>query len=155
MKDNIVCSGALFYSTSTKRFLFLQRTDKKTQGMWGLVGGKSKFTESAFEGLKREIEEEVGVTPKFKKVIPLEMFPSNDQKFFFHTYLIAIDAEFIPKLNVEHSGYCWCAFECWPKNLLNNWVSILNLVCSCLVLNVFLMNVSTKRTRTIDCCQCS
>ena len=30
MKDNIICSGALFYSTSTKRFLFLQRTDKKT-----------------------------------------------------------------------------------------------------------------------------
>ena len=117
MKDNIVCSGALFYSTGTKRFLFLQRTDKKTQGMWGLVGGKSKFTESAFEGLKREIEEETGSVPRFKKVIPLEMFTSNDQKFFFHTYLIAIDAEFIPKLNAEHSGYCWCAFECWPKNL--------------------------------------
>ena len=82
MKDNIVCSGALFYSTSTKRFLFLQRTEQKTQGLWGLVGGKSKFTESAFEGLKREIEEEVGSTPKFKKVIPLEMFTSNDQKFF-------------------------------------------------------------------------
>ena len=90
MKENIVCSGALFYSTGTKRFLFLQRTDKKTQGMWGLVGGKSKFTESAFEGLKREIEEETGGLPKFKKVIPLEMFTSNDQKFFFHTYLIAI-----------------------------------------------------------------
>ena len=44
MKENIVCSGALFYSTSTKRFLFLQRTDKKTQGLWGLVGGKSTET---------------------------------------------------------------------------------------------------------------
>ena len=117
MKENIVCSGALFYSTSTKRFLFLQRTDKKTQGMWGLVGGQAKYTESAFEGLKREIKEEVGDTPKFKKVIPLEMFTSNDQKFFFHTYLIAIESEFIPKLNTEHSGYCWTAFECWPKNL--------------------------------------
>jgi len=76
MKENIVCSGALFYATGTKRFLFLQRTDKKTQGMWGLVGGKSKFT-----------------------------------------YLVAIESEFIPKLNEEHSGYCWTAFECWPKNL--------------------------------------
>ena len=77
MKENIVCSGALFYATSTKRFLFLQRTDKKTQGMWGLVGGKSKFTESAFEGLKREIHEEVGNTPRFKKTIPLEMFSAE------------------------------------------------------------------------------
>ena len=71
MEKNIVCSGALFYSTGTTRFLFLQRTDKKTQGMWGLVGGQAKYTESAFEGLKREIEEEIGTLPKFKKVIPL------------------------------------------------------------------------------------
>ena len=76
-----------------------------------------KYTESAFEGLKREIKEEVGAIPKFKKVIPLEMFTSNDEKFFFHTYLIAIESEFLPKLNDEHSGYCWTAFECWPKNL--------------------------------------
>jgi len=117
MEDNIICSGAFFYSTSTKRFLFLQRTSEKTKGMWGLVGGRMKYTESAFEGLKREIKEEVGVTPKFKKVIPLEMFTSNDEKFFFHTYLIAIETEFLPKLNDEHSGYCWTAFECWPKNL--------------------------------------
>ena len=94
MKENIICSGALFYSTGTKRFLFLQRTEQKTQGTWGLVGGLARNSESAFEGLKREIEEEVGDTPKFKKVIPLEMFTSNDQKFFFHTYLIAIDGEF-------------------------------------------------------------
>ena len=117
MKENIICSGALFYSTSTKRFLFLQRTDEKTRGTWGLVGGMARFSESAFEGLKREIEEEVGDTPMMKKVIPLELFTSNDQKFFFHTYLISIESEFIPKLNSEHSGYCWCAFECWPKNL--------------------------------------
>ena len=117
MEKNIICSGALFYSTATKRFLLLQRTDYKTRGMWGLVGGRARYTESAFEGLKREIKEEVGDTPKFKKVIPIELFTSNDQKFFFHTYLIAVEAEFIPKLNVEHSGYCWTAFECWPKNL--------------------------------------
>ena len=117
MGQNIICSGALFYSTSTKRFLLLQRTDTRTRGMWGLVGGQARFTESAFEGLKREIAEEVGDTPKFKKVIPIELFTSNDQKFFFHTYLIAVESEFIPKLNVEHSGYCWTAFECWPKNL--------------------------------------
>ena len=117
MDQNIICSGALFYATSTKRFLFLQRNDVKTRGQWGLVGGRARFTESAFEGLKREIQEEVGATPAFKKTIPLELFTSNDQKFFFHTYVIAIESEFLPKLNGEHSGYCWCAFECWPKNL--------------------------------------
>ena len=117
MQNNIICSGALFYAIGTKRFLFLQRTDFKTRGMWGLVGGRMRYTESAFEGLKREITEEVGQTQRFKKIIPLEMFTSNDQKFYFNTYLIAIENEFVPKLNKEHSGYCWCNFECWPKNL--------------------------------------
>ena len=115
--SNIICSGALFYAISTKRFLLLQRTDFKTRGMWGLVGGRARYTESAFEGLKREIVEEVGKTSIFKKIIPLEMFTSNDQKFYFNTFVIAVENEFIPKLNKEHSGYCWTAFECWPKNL--------------------------------------
>ena len=117
MQDNIICSGALFYAVNTKRFLFLQRNDGKTRGMWGLAGGQAKFQESAFEGLKREIQEEVGTTPAFKKVIPLELFTSNDQKFFFNTYVIAVQDEFLPKLNREHNSYAWCAFECWPKNL--------------------------------------
>ena len=117
MSNNIICSGALFYAINTKRFLLLQRTDFKTRGMWGLVGGRARYTESAFEGLKREIVEEVGKTSTFKKIIPLEMFTSNDQKFYFNTFVIAIENEFIPTLNKEHSGYCWCNFECWPKNL--------------------------------------
>ena len=58
MEANIICSGALFYSTSTKRFMFLQRTSEKTKGTWGLVGGTMKYTESAFDGLKREIKED-------------------------------------------------------------------------------------------------
>ena len=57
MQSNIICSGALFYSTNTKRFLFLQRTAFKTKDTWGLVGGRARYTESAFEGLKREILE--------------------------------------------------------------------------------------------------
>lgn len=85
--------------------------------MWALAGGKAKYTESAFEGLKREIQEEIGTTPSFKKVIPLELFTSNDQKFFFNTYVICVAEEFLPQLNREHNSYAWCAFECWPKNL--------------------------------------
>lgn len=117
MQDNIICSGALFYAINTKRFLFLQRNDNKTKGQWGLVGGKNKLHELAFDGLKREIVEEIGFSPNFKKVIPLELFTSNDQKFFFNTFVIAVGEEFLPKLNNEHNSYAWCAFEFWPKNL--------------------------------------
>ena len=90
MQENIICSGALFYAVNTKRFLFLQRNDDKTRGMWGLAGGRNKYTESAFEGLKREIKEEIGLSAAFKKVIPCELFTSNDQKFFFNTYVICV-----------------------------------------------------------------
>ena len=118
LKDkNIVCSGALFYARNTKRFLFLERTKTKTAGQWGLVGGMAEGDETPWKALEREIGEEVGKTPPIKKVIPLEMFTSNDSKFFFHTYLAIVENEFIPTLNDEHSGYAWTNVNCWPKPL--------------------------------------
>jgi len=114
---NIVCSGALFYARNTKRFLFLERTKTKTAGQWGLVGGMAEGNETPWKALEREIQEEVGKTPPIKKIIPLEMFTSNDSKFFFHTYLAIVDNEFIPTLNDEHSGYAWTNVNCWPKPL--------------------------------------
>jgi 8-oxo-dGTP pyrophosphatase MutT (NUDIX family) len=118
LKDkNIVCSGALFYARNTKRFLFLERTKTKTAGQWGLVGGMAEGDETPWKALEREISEEVGKTPPIKKVIPLEMFTSNDSKFFFHTYLAIVENEFIPTLNDEHSGYAWTNVNCWPKPL--------------------------------------
>lgn len=115
--NKIIGSGALFYSLDTKRFLFLHRANGKTAGTWGLVGGGTENGETPFEGLKREIIEEVGETPAFVKTIPLETFVSNDSKFNFHTYLIVIKTEFMPKLNKEHNGYAWVSFGQWPKAL--------------------------------------
>jgi 8-oxo-dGTP pyrophosphatase MutT (NUDIX family) len=115
--SKIVCSGALFYALDTKRFLFLHRANGKTSGTWGLVGGGTELGESPFEGLTREIQEEVGDLPKFVKTIPLETFVSNDEKFNFHTYLVVIKKEFLPNLNNEHDGYAWTSFGKWPKTL--------------------------------------
>jgi len=115
--SKIVCSGALFYALDTKRFLLLHRANGKTSGTWGLVGGGNELGESPFEGLTREIQEEVGDLPKFVKTIPLETFVSNDEKFNFHTYLVVIKKEFLPNLNNEHDGYAWTSFSKWPKTL--------------------------------------
>tara|TARA_B100000925_G_C21787401_1_gene378988 strand:+ start:148 stop:597 length:450 start_codon:yes stop_codon:yes gene_type:complete len=117
VNDNITCSGALFYALNTKRFLFLQRTKNKTIGQWGLVGGMSEKGETPWNSLQREIKEEIGVEGNFKKVIPLELFTSKDEKFYFHTYVILVEKEFIPTLNNEHSGYCWCDIGTYPKPL--------------------------------------
>ena len=85
--------------------------------MWGLVGGTNEAAETPFEGLKREIEEEIGFLPDIKKTLPLESFLSADNKFYFHTYLCVVHSEFIPTLNNEHDGYAWCSFRNWPKPL--------------------------------------
>jgi len=114
--SDIVCSGALFYSLETQRFLFLHRASGKRSNVWGLVGGTNEESETPWEGLRREIEEEIGPVT-IKKTIPLETFISNDSKFKFHTYLCLIDSEFIPDLNHEHDGFAWVSFGKWPKPL--------------------------------------
>lgn len=115
-KSKIICSGALVYSLESQRFLFLHRTSGKHKNQWGLVGGTNENQETPWEGLKREISEEIGDI-EIKKSIPLETFISNDSGFFFHTYLCLVEKEFIPQLNSEHDGYAWVSFQKWPKPL--------------------------------------
>lgn len=116
--NQIICSGGLFLAKDTRRFLLLLRTQGKTAGTWGLVGGKKEPTDATpYDALSREISEEVGRTPTIKKSIPLELFTSNDQHFQYNTYVLMVEKEFIPTLNEEHSGYAWCSFDNWPKPL--------------------------------------
>jgi len=115
MIKKIKGSGAFFLSKSTKRFLLLQKASGKKEGTWGLIGGKSEQGESVWEGLQREVVEEIGFFPDVIKTIPLETFVSDDDHFNFHTYICIIKDEFIPTLSSEHDGYAWCALDKWPK----------------------------------------
>jgi ADP-ribose pyrophosphatase YjhB (NUDIX family) len=117
MKDQIVCSGALFYAKSTKRFLLLQKAEGKHANTWGLVGGTNNEGETAWQGLQREIQEEIGTIPNILKTIPIETFVSNDTVFNFHTYLCVISEEFIPTLSNEHTGWAWSTVDGAPKPL--------------------------------------
>jgi len=114
--SEIIASGCLFYAKSTKRFLFLNRQQKQ-KGTWGMVGGSTHDTETPWQGLQREIIEEIGFQPTITKTIPLELFVSKDTKFKFHTFVCVVDQEFMPKLNVEHSGYAWVSVNVWPLPL--------------------------------------
>jgi len=123
----IVCSGGLFLSKDTKRFLFLLRTQGKTAGTWGFVGGKKEpIDQTPYDTLTREISEEVGVVPNITKMIPLEQYTSNDQHFKYNTYIILVEKEFIPTLNNEHSAYAWCEYNSYPKPLHQGVRSSLN-----------------------------
>lgn len=116
-KASVVGAGCLFYSLSTKRYLFILRNQSKYEGTWGLPGGKVEKGESVIDGLYREIDEELGRVPEFNKIIPLETFTSNDYYFNYHTFLITVTDEFIPELNDEHRGYAWVNIADHPKPL--------------------------------------
>jgi 8-oxo-dGTP pyrophosphatase MutT (NUDIX family) len=115
--DKIICSGALFYAKSTKRFLLLQKAHGKHAGTWGLVGGTNLVGENPWQGLQREVVEEIGAIPKIIKTIPLETFVSNDTVFNFHTYMCVIEDEFVPLLSLEHSGWAWSTIDKAPRPL--------------------------------------
>jgi 8-oxo-dGTP pyrophosphatase MutT (NUDIX family) len=115
--DKIVCSGALFYAKSTRRFLLLQKAHGKHTGTWGLVGGTNLQNENPWQGLQREVQEEIGCFPIVVKTIPLETFVSNDTVFNFHTYLCVIEDEFIPTLSNEHCAWAWANIDYAPKPL--------------------------------------
>jgi 8-oxo-dGTP pyrophosphatase MutT (NUDIX family) len=109
--------GALIYSKSTNRYLFLLRNKSKHSGSWGIVGGKMKIKETVIQGLVREIQEEIGIDYTNFKFIPLETFTADNRKFVYYTFLLGIEAEFVPTLNDEHRGYCWVELNDHPKPL--------------------------------------
>lgn len=107
--------GALIYARDTKRYLFLLRGSGSWSGTWGLPGGKINPGETVSQGLEREILEELGGTILAPKMVPIELFTSNNEQFVYHTFFIAVDYEFVPILNNEHTGYAWVPLSAIPK----------------------------------------
>jgi len=125
--STITCSGGLFLSKDTKRFLFLLRNKGKTAKTWGFVGGKKDPIDlTPYDTLTREIREEIGFLPDIKKMIPLEQYTSQDQKFNYNTYILIVDKEFIPNLNDEHISYAWSSYNGFPGPLHQGVKSSLN-----------------------------
>lgn len=116
MGNNHIGCGALIYSKSTHRYLFLLRNQKRHAGSWGLVGGTVEQSESPIQALLREIKEEIG-SVQLEKIIPLEKFTADTSDFEYHTYLATVESEFVPTLNDEHRGYAWTTLEDHPKPL--------------------------------------
>ena len=81
------------------------------------MGGKIEMNESVLDGLEREIQEELGGEIKDAKVVPIEQYTSDNNKFIYHTFLIKVEEEFVPMLNREHKGYCWVKLDDHPTPL--------------------------------------
>ena len=110
--------GALILSIETSRLLFqLRSTNKRGQQFWGFFGGSLEGNELPIIGLEREILEEIGFLPNYKKIYPIHRMINNNDSFEYFTYLMSIDSEFIPNLNGESSGYAWVDYENSPSPL--------------------------------------
>ena len=116
--------GVFYYCTSTKRFLYLFRNDDKNY-VWSIPGGKINENETLLEGLKRECLEETSYWPTNAKLIPIQKFVNGT--FTYHTFFCAINEEFKPFLNEEHSGYAWVGDGQYPKPLHPGLFSTVNI----------------------------
>lgn len=119
MPNNIFeAAGALFLAKDTGRIMLNLRSKFTSKPhTWSFWGGMSTKDESPMEGLTRELNEEMGEIPNILKAYPLDVFHSGDGKFNYYTVLIIVENEFIPKLNKESDGYCWCRIGNWPRPL--------------------------------------
>lgn len=109
--------GALIYSKTTGRYLFLLRNTGSYAFTWALPGGKLDINESMDLALAREIQEELGGMIIDAELVLIERFVSNNGRFHYHTYFVDVDNEFVPVLNDEHIGYAWLPLASAPKPL--------------------------------------
>jgi len=116
--SDIKAAGAMFISLNSRRLFMNYRSNNvKSPNVWGFIGGKIELGEKVLKGLSREIKEEIGFIPPYKKVIPLDVFKSNDQTFTYFTFAVMVEKEFIPRLNKESGGYGWFDLDCLPRPL--------------------------------------
>jgi ADP-ribose pyrophosphatase YjhB (NUDIX family) len=107
--------GVWFYAIDTQRYLYLLRQDHKNPNTWGLPGGKVEHNETLLDTIVRECREELGSMPEYLRLVPIEKFTSNDEKFHYHTFFCSVSQEFQPVLNHEHLGYAWIDSSTWPR----------------------------------------
>lgn len=97
-------AGILFLCTTTKRFL--------------LIHENLKWTVPTFEKGKNIFESGQELIERYKKsqgkLLPIELYLSEDKGFEYGTYICLVEEEF---LTSEVQTMCWCSLEDIPKNL--------------------------------------
>jgi 8-oxo-dGTP pyrophosphatase MutT (NUDIX family) len=84
-------------------------------GHWALPGGKAEDGETPEAAADREATEEMGRAPEgSKKLLDRKATPNG---MIFHTFAQPVTHKFTPKLNGEHSGFCWSPLHQLPQPL--------------------------------------
>ena len=96
-------AGILFLSTGNQRILLILENQ-----LWTLP---------TFERNKSLLEDASELFENFStgKVLPIELYTSEDRGFEYGTYVCLVPEEFLIKKN--NISYAWCKIESMPKNL--------------------------------------
>ena len=109
MKRKIVLTGII---KCKNEFLIVKRSKKEDNfcGAWEFPGGKLEDNEKLFDGLRRELLEEIGFDIKDREIKIINYYDelNNELHYIELDFLIEVDnKELDIKLSDEHEEYCW------------------------------------------------
>ena len=109
-----ICAGGLLVRGD--EFLLARRSEDRSfyPGVWDIIGGHCEGNEHPADTLVREVEEEVGVTPRvFKEIAVLEdPRPSEHGEARYHVFIVTAWSGGEPGLRgPEHSALQWLSLD--------------------------------------------
>lgn len=108
MSESNLCAGVLIVARSTSRVLLLLRNEHSTYpSTWSIVAGHVKKGEHMFDGLKREVKEEINIDPEIIDYYLAKHEQGNDVESEFYYYIGFVDKEFECELNNENDNWGW------------------------------------------------
>ena len=101
--------------------LFLAKDTKRTL----LILEDSKWTVPTFPRSNSLLEDVDPLMKDFStgKILPIELYLSEDRGFEYGTYVCLVDQEF---LTTKAASFAWCGLDHLPKNLHNGLKATLN-----------------------------
>jgi hypothetical protein len=101
--------------------LFLAKDTKRTL----LILEDSKWTVPTFPRSNSLLEDVDPLMKDFStgKILPIELYLSEDRGFEYGTYVCLVDQEF---LTTKAASIAWCSLDYLPKNLHNGLKATLN-----------------------------
>lgn len=104
-------AGLLFLSKTTKRIL--------------LILDNNKWTVPTFVRKSTLLEDSQGLMQEYStgKILPIELYLSEDKGFEYGTYICLVDREFLTE---SVSTIAWCNIDNMPKQLHNGLKATLN-----------------------------
>lgn len=115
--DKVVTLATAFIQNSEGKVLLLQRGTKSSfSEYWQFVEGKIEANEYPDEALKREIQEEISISPRMIsfKSVSHTIFESAELGVTFFVLRVVFSvilAEKEIRLSQEHIDYRWCSID--------------------------------------------